>query len=129
MFSYQPTWSDAAIRRFLSKVGPGSVDDLVALRAADNQGSGLSAEAGHLAELASRIRDELAAHVVLGRSQLAVDGNVLMAELGIRQGPALGRLLYDLTERVVAEPALNDRAVLIEIARQSISDGQSLDNP
>jgi tRNA nucleotidyltransferase (CCA-adding enzyme) len=129
MFSYQPTWSDAAIRRFLSKVGPGSVDDLVALRAADNQGSGLSAEAGHLAELSSRIREELAAHVVLGRGQLAVDGDVLMAELGIRQGPALGRLLYDLTERVVAEPALNDRAVLIEIARQSISGGQSLDNP
>jgi hypothetical protein len=51
-----------------------------------------------------------------------------MAELDLPQGRLLGRLLDDLTERVVAEPALNDRAVLIEMARQSISDGRLLDN-
>jgi hypothetical protein len=128
MFAYQPNWTDAAIRRFIRKIGPGSVDDLLALRAADNEGSGLPADAGKLAELASRIAAELAAHVVLGRDRLAVDGNDLMAELDLPQGRLLGRLLDDLTERVVAEPALNDRAILIEMARQSISDGRLLDN-
>ncbi len=128
MFSYQSDWSDAAIRRFIRKVGPGSVDDLMALRAADNEGSGLPAEAGSLPELASRIRKEVEAHAVLGRSQLAVDGNDLMTELDLPQGRLLGRLLDDLTERVVAEPALNDRAILIEMARRSITDGRLLDN-
>jgi putative nucleotidyltransferase with HDIG domain len=128
MFAYQPNWTDAAIRRFIRKIGPGSVDDLLALRAADNEGSGLPADAGNLAELASRIAAELAAHVVLGRDRLAVDGDDLMAELDLPQGRLLGRLLDDLTERVVAEPALNDRAILIEMARQSISDGRLLDN-
>jgi tRNA nucleotidyltransferase (CCA-adding enzyme) len=128
MFSYQPSCSDAAVRRFIRKVGPGCVDDLLALRAADNEGSGQPADAGHLAELASRVGAELAAHVVLGRNQLAVDGNDIMAELGVPQGRLLGRLLDDLTERVVAEPALNDRAILLDMARQAISELRLVEN-
>jgi tRNA nucleotidyltransferase (CCA-adding enzyme) len=128
MFSYQASWSDAAVRRFIRNVGPGSIDDLLALHAADNEGSGLAADAGHLAELASRVGAELAAHVVLGRGQLAIDGNDLMAELGVPQGRLLGRLLDDLTERVVAEPALNDRAILLDLARQAISEPRLVEN-
>lgn len=129
MFAYEPGWSDTAVRRFIRKVGPGSIDDLLALRAADNQGSGLAAEAGHLAEFAERIRVELAANVVLGRNQLAITGNDLMTDLGVGQGPLLGRILDDLTERVIAEPALNDRAILLDLARQAISDRRLVDNP
>jgi putative nucleotidyltransferase with HDIG domain len=129
MFAYEPNWSDAAVRRFIRKVGAGCTDDLLALRAADNEGSGLPADAGHLAELAARIHAELVANAVLGRSQLAVDGNDLMTELGVPQGRLLGRLLDGLTERVVAEPALNDRAILLDLARQEISDRRLMDNP
>jgi putative nucleotidyltransferase with HDIG domain len=122
MFAYQPTWSDAAVRRFIRKVGPGSIDDLLALRAADNEGSGQSAETGLLPELKRRVRAELAAHAVLGRHELAVDGNDLKAELGIAPGRVLGRILEDLTERVIAEPALNDRAILLELARTMVDE-------
>ena len=129
MFSYGPGWSDAAVRRFIKKVGPGCVDDLLALRAADNEGSGLPPDAGLIRELAARVKVELEAHSVLARNQLAIDGNDLMAELGLPQGRALGLILEDLTERVVSEPALNDRAVLIEMARQQILDRQLVENP
>jgi hypothetical protein len=122
MFAYQPSWTDAAVRRFIRKVGPGSVDDLLALRAADNEGSGLSAEAGLLPEMGRRVRNELAAHVALGRNQLALDGNDLRSELGIEPGREMGRVLDMLTERVIAEPALNDRAILVELARAELVD-------
>jgi tRNA nucleotidyltransferase (CCA-adding enzyme) len=121
MFSYEPAWSDAAVRRFIRKVGPGSVDDLLALRAADNAGSGLPRTAGNLAALRSRVRRELEAGAVTGRAQLAVDGRDLIDELGLEPGPDLGRLLDDLTDRVVNEPALNHRAVLMELAGEWIS--------
>lgn len=124
MFSYQPGWTDAAVRRFIRKVGPGCIDDLLTLRAADNEGSGQPADSGHLAEFASRIQAELAADAVLGRHQLAVDGNDLMSELGLPPGPLLGRLLDELTERVVVEPALNDRTILLDLARQTVLDGR-----
>ncbi len=122
MFDYQPNWTDAAVRRFIRKVGPGSIDDLLALRIADNLGSGLPAEAGRLPELVARVRAELAAHAVLGRADLAVDGRDLIAELGLRPGREVGRLLDELTERVIAEPALNDRVILLELARHRLAD-------
>ena len=120
MFAYEPGWGDAAVRRFIRNVGPGCIEDLLALRAADNVGSGLPPDAGGLAELAARIDAELAANVVLGRSQLAIDGTDLMRELGLLQGRLLGEILDGLTDRVVAEPALNDRAILLDMARQAI---------
>jgi putative nucleotidyltransferase with HDIG domain len=129
MFMYEPSWTDAAVRRFIRKVGPGSINDLLALRAADNEGSGRPADAGHLTEFASRVRKELDANMVLGRSQLAIDGNDLITELGLPRGRLLGRLLDDLTDRVVAEPALNDRAILLDLARQLISDRRLVENP
>ncbi|MFI5258283.1 MAG: CCA tRNA nucleotidyltransferase [Candidatus Limnocylindrales bacterium] len=129
MFAYEPNWTDAAVRRFIRKVGPRAIEDLLALRAADNLGSGQPADAGHLAELRSRVEAELAANVVLDRNHLAIDGGDLMVELGLPQGRLLGRLLDELTERVVAEPALNDRAILLELARREISDRRLMENP
>jgi tRNA nucleotidyltransferase (CCA-adding enzyme) len=128
MFAYQPNWTDAAIRRFIRKVGPASVFDLLDLRAADNEGSGQAADTGHLAELAARAQAEMAGPLVLDRNDLAVDGNDLMAELGIHAGRLLGDVLDDLTERVVAEPALNDREILLDLSRRLISERDLVEN-
>jgi tRNA nucleotidyltransferase (CCA-adding enzyme) len=125
MFTYETAWTDAAVRRFIRKVGPGSVDDLLALRAADNVGSGQPADHGGLAELAERVRAQLDAHAVLDRGALAVDGRELMTELGLQPGRELGQLIEYLTERVIAEPALNERAILLDLARQRLADGQA----
>jgi len=117
MFSYDGAWSDAAIRRFIAKVGPASLDDLFALREADNVGSGVPADAGGLSELRSRIADQLAADVALDRSGLAIDGDGLLTELGLEPGPIVGRVLEELVERVIADPSLNERGRLIVLAR------------
>ena len=55
MFGYEPTWSDAGVRRFIAKVGRDALDDLFRLREADNVGSGLPADAGGLDELRARV--------------------------------------------------------------------------
>jgi tRNA nucleotidyltransferase (CCA-adding enzyme) len=125
MFSYEANWSDAAVRRFIGKLqalGDGFIDDLLALRAADNVGSGLPANAGRLDELRSRIATELAAEAVLDRSGLVVDGDDLMRDLGIQQGPLLGRILDELVERVIADPAANDRPTLLLLAQAMLTE-------
>ncbi len=125
MFSYESNWSDAAVRRFIGKIetiGPGVLDELLALRAADNVGSGLPATAGRLDELRARIEAELAAKVVLDRRGLAIDGGDLMDELALGEGPLLGRILGDLLERVIVDPSLNDRPTLLLLAQAMLTD-------
>jgi tRNA nucleotidyltransferase (CCA-adding enzyme) len=117
MFTYDAAWSDGAVRRFIAKVGPAALDDLFALREADNVGSGLDAGAGGLSELRARVAAQLAANVALDRSGLAIRGDALIAELGLVPGPIVGKLLARLVERVVADPTLNEPARLFELAR------------
>jgi tRNA nucleotidyltransferase (CCA-adding enzyme) len=100
MFAYEASWSDAALRRFIAKVGRETLDDLFALRAADNVGSGVAPDGG----------------------DLAINGDDLMTELGLKRGPAIGRILDQLLERVVAEPSLNDRPTLLLVARALAAD-------
>ncbi len=125
MWNYKSSWSDAAVRRFIGRIaalGPGALEQLLELREADNVGSGLPATAGGIDELRERIARELAADAVLSRAGLAIDGADLMAELGIEQGPRLGRILDDLVERVITDPALNNRPTLLLLAQAMLTE-------
>jgi tRNA nucleotidyltransferase (CCA-adding enzyme) len=127
MFSYEPNWSDAAVRRFIAKMSlEGSateaLEELFDLRAADNVGSGLEANAGGLDELRARVAAALREGVVLDRRDLAVDGRDLMTDLGLEAGPRLGRILDTLLERAQADPALNDRPTLLLLAQGMLAD-------
>jgi len=134
MFRYEPEWTDTAVRRFIGKVGPAALDDVLALREADNVGSGLSRDAGELPELRRRIAAEIESGLALDRSGLALHGDDLIRELGLRPGPALGRLLDRLVERVIADPQLNHPEMLLRLARelsdreQDASDGRPVED-
>lgn len=121
MFSYEPRWSGAAVRRFIRRVGRDLVDDLLDLRAADNTGSGLPANAGHLDEMRKRVAAELAAGAPLSLRELAVHGDDLTAELAIAPGPVVGRLLEHLLGWVLDDPARNEREALLGEARAELA--------
>ena len=122
MFTYDPDWGDAGVRRFIKRVGREELEDLFALRAADSVGSGLAPDAGGLDELRARVGEQLAASAVLDRGGLAVDGDDLIRELDLSPGPTLGRILDRLLERVIADPAANDRPTLLLLAEGMLAD-------
>jgi tRNA nucleotidyltransferase (CCA-adding enzyme) len=117
MFAYAPEWSDAAVRRFIRRVGLADLDAVLDLRAADNVGSGLALSVDGLEELRGRCRTQIAERVALERGDLAIDGDDLLRVVGMTPGPAIGRLLDELLERVIADPMLNQRDQLLAIAR------------
>jgi tRNA nucleotidyltransferase (CCA-adding enzyme) len=117
MFVYTPDWSDAAVRRFIRRVGPDIVDDVLRLRRADNIGSGWPPDDGTVGGLRERIEGQRAAGVPLAVADLAVDGTDLMAELGRPGGPWLGELLDRLLDSVTNDPARNTRRQLLIDAR------------
>jgi len=118
MFHYTPEWSDAAVRRFVQRVGREHLTDLFALRVADNRGNGTKeAHPPDLDELKQRVEHVLARHDAITRDDLAVDGKDLIQCLGLGQGPGVGRLLATLLDRVIEDPSLNDRDELLRLAR------------
>ena len=123
MFAYAGEWSDAAVRRFIRRVGASSLADLFALRRADDVASGVEEpQSGGLDELRARVGVELATSP-LSAGQLAVRGDDLINELGVRPGPIVGRLLAELLEAVLENPALNERDALLALAHASLARG------
>ena len=110
MFDYRPGWSDAALRRWLRRVGPGQVADLFDLRIADMLGNGLrQGFPVYLEQMRERIERLLEESSALCVSDLEVDGRDVMRELGVPPGPAVGETLEALLEEVLDEPARNTR--------------------
>ena len=108
------------LRRIVSRIGRlrvhGTVRVFAALWAATRAAGEAAPTPAEVARLASRMltiawRDPIA----LG--DLAVSGSDLQ-ETGIKAGPALGRILQSLLDRVLTDPALNTNAQLLVMARQ-----------
>jgi tRNA nucleotidyltransferase (CCA-adding enzyme) len=100
-------WTDAEVRHLLADVTRAHAQAAAALWRAD-------ALATELAQRAQRILDTKDALAV---NELAVTGKDLMTALDMPAGPAVGRLLAVLLERVLDEPSHNTAAELIAIAR------------
>jgi hypothetical protein len=116
MFFYEDSWTDAAVRRFLARVGEAQVERLFALRLADGTGmTGVPVPPGSLDPLRLRIKRILADREAFKLRDLAIGGNDL-ASLGIPKGPAMGRILAELLETVLDDPGQNTREKLLEIA-------------
>lgn len=119
MFWYQTDWTGSAVRRFIRKVGLETIPALFALRRADNIGSGARSPRMYaLDALWRRVQEEIDAANAFSLRDLAIDGNDLMRELAIPEGPEVGRMLNALFERVLDEPDLNARERLLALARE-----------
>ncbi|MFP4484269.1 MAG: CCA tRNA nucleotidyltransferase [Spirochaetaceae bacterium] len=118
MIHYTPEWSDAAVRRFIHRVGPEAVWDLILLQRADAYGkTGRYPRHSHLDELTERVEGVLSEESALSVKDLAVDGRDLQDEAGIPPGPLMGRVLDFLLDTVMEDPSQNERPRLLEIAR------------
>ena len=114
MFDYRQEWRDAAVRRWLRRVGVDNVADLFDLRIADAIGNGTRPPLiGGLEALRERIERELEKEQVLHVRDLAVDGGDVMRVMGLSPGPQVGRVLERLLEEVLEDPSVNSRERLL----------------
>ena len=118
MFHYTPDWSDAAVRRFIAKVGTDALEDLFSLRRADHYGTTGSYPLKHDDSFERHIRRVLEADNVLTVSDLAVSGRDVMEELDLKPGKHIGTILNALLETVLDDPGMNTRAQLLTVARE-----------
>ena len=115
MFDYRSEWSDAAVRRWLRRVGEDAVADLFDLRIADALGKQDDpAFPGGLEALRARIERLQQESHALSVRDLVVDGGDVMRVLGVPPGPEVGHALEALLEEVLDDPSRNTRAYLLE---------------
>ena len=119
MFHYQPSMSDAAVRRFMRKVGLVHIDDILDVREGDRLGSGARRTSWRLEEFKQRMIAEL--HQPFAITDLAIDGTDLMQELDLAPGQKIGILLQELFTIVLEEPEKNERSVLLSLARELLA--------
>jgi tRNA nucleotidyltransferase (CCA-adding enzyme) len=127
LFHYD-NWSDAAVRRWIRRVGKDRIDDLMRLSEADLRGKAPEIDPGILAPLqALKVHVEriLAEGAALSTSDLAIDGNVLIKELGLEPGRIIGEVLAHLLEEVIADPAVNTKDTLLARVRAFLAKRQS----
>ena len=113
MFTVDEKITDNAIRRFIRRVGLENVSDMMDLRVGDRLGGGTQvAESWRLKKFKQRLEEQL--NPPFSINDLAVDGNDVMKELGLKPGPKVGQILRKLFEEVDENLELNNRDYLLK---------------
>jgi tRNA nucleotidyltransferase (CCA-adding enzyme) len=126
MFSLPATADDPALRRFIAKTGPETVPDLLELRRADIVASGrITYETWEYWQcISGRIMTLLNSPAVYRENRLAVNGNDLIAGLGLAPGPIIGSILHHLLEQVLERPEANRKDELMRIAAEYLEENR-----
>lgn len=125
--------TDAGVRRLVQRVGLENINDLMAVRIADRMGSGVYKDKPvKLLELERRI--EYVQKDPISTSMLAIDGNDLMKNFGLKPGAKIGVLLHRLLDEVMDDPTRNTaeylggraQALFVEIDKLSEADARDI---
>lgn len=118
MFLITDEWSDAAVRRFIARVGKENLDELFELRRADAMSRGDEEVERGLEYMRGRVDAVLESEAAFKREDLAVDGSDVIRVLNVGEGKEVGEVLRKLLEMVLEDPQLNTRGTLLEIIRR-----------
>lgn len=110
-FSVDERQTDAALRRFVRRVGKENLESMLALRIGDRLGGGALETSWRLELYKKRLvevqKQPFTVH------DLLVNGHDVMNELGVKPGPIIGRVLDQLFAEVEAGTLKNEREALL----------------
>jgi len=133
MYSAVDELTDAAIRRFIRRVGKPNIEDLFRLRHADVAATGLAPrDVSQNERFEARVRAELGGPHALSVNDLAIGGEeiiAIMQELGLvgtefRGDARVGAALQLCLERVTDQPRCNEPDALRDIVREHFAGSQ-----
>ena len=123
MYVQDPELSDAAIRRFIRRIGPQHLARQFAVRHADIEGSGLPKRGDSNERFEARVWQEIARKPAFSVADLAIGGDDVIAAMiragiapaGFRGDARVGAALQWLFEQVTDRPERNERQILLEL--------------
>jgi tRNA nucleotidyltransferase (CCA-adding enzyme) len=129
MYVADPDLSDAAIRRFIRRIGIAHLDRQFALRAADIAGSGLPKRDDSNERFQARVYAEVARKPPFSVKDLRIDGGAVIDTMvrmavvpaGYRGDRRVGEALQHLFEQVTEQPERNEPATLRALLEQFLA--------
>ena len=110
-FTVDEHQTDKAIRRFITKVTPDYIEDMLALRTGDRLGGGAAETSWRLEEFKQRLvevqKQPFTVH------DLKIKGDDVMSELNLKPSPKIGEILNTLFNDVVENKVENNKEALL----------------
>lgn len=107
--------TETAVRRIVAKVGLENMKDLIDVRVGDRMGSGTKKAKPYKLRHFEYMVDKVS-HDPVSVKMLALDGNMMIADLGFAPGPQIGAILDVLLAEVIEDPKKNTVPYLSERA-------------
>ena len=132
MYVADPQLSEAALRRFIRRIGASRLRRQFALRAADIVGSGLPKRDGSNERFEERVWAEMEKKPALGVGDLAIGGEEIIAEMrarglvnaAFRGDKRVGAALALLLEKVTERPEYNERGSLLTLLGEYLASSE-----
>jgi putative nucleotidyltransferase with HDIG domain len=123
MYTQDPELSEAAIRRFIRRIGPAHLERQFAVRHADIAGSGLPKRDDSNERFEARVWDEVRRKPAFSVADLAIGGDAViaamvrheLAQAGFAGDSRVGVALRWLFEQVTDHPERNERQTLVAL--------------
>jgi poly(A) polymerase/tRNA nucleotidyltransferase (CCA-adding enzyme) len=103
--------TESSVRRLVANIGKENVEDLIKVREADRIGSGVPKAKPYKLRHLQFMIDKVARDPISPK-MLKIDGNEVMAVLGIKPGPQVGLIISALMNEVLDDPGKNDKEYL-----------------
>lgn len=114
-FTVDEKQTDAAIRRFIRRVGKENINDMLDLRTGDRLGGGAAETSWRTEEFKKRLvevqKQPFTVH------DLKIDGTDVMKELNLNPGPKVGEVLNEIFKRVENKELENTKKELLKALR------------
>ncbi|MDD3663067.1 MAG: HD domain-containing protein [Candidatus Pacebacteria bacterium] len=105
----------SAVRRMIQKVGQDNIWKLMQIREADRVGMKKKEAPYRLRKYHAMIEEVLRDPISV--SQLKINGETLIKELGMKPGPRMGWILNALLEKILDNPEKNTKEQLIDLVK------------
>ena len=113
-----------AVKRLMNRLGEENLEAFFQLKRADLLGTKAPQDAWKLENLRRVCMEILNRPRLMTVKDLAINGHDLLG-LGIPQGKEIGEMLEYLLEHVLDHPDLNEREILIDLAKQKWVQGRA----
>lgn len=117
MFETSQFHNEKALRRFIRKIGPNHIFNLLDLRLSDKKGGRFPNKVYGILKLRENIKKELSKKPPFTPKDLAIDGEAIM-KLGFPKGPIVGLIQFALMEIVIDTPEMNTVDDLIQLIEE-----------